>query len=83
MLITERQYRVCDRCGDRITVCIFDVIKLRAERPLINGSIIRKDIDVGEGKPYPVIEFDLCSRCADGFKYWLNEKTKCEAKTDD
>ena len=74
MVIEEKLRRFCDRCGKEIHLCRFDVAMFKAERPIIRGSIIRRDIKVGECKPYPSLEFDFCTECADEFESWIKSK---------
>ena len=76
MVIDEKRRRFCDRCGKEIPLCRFDVAMFKAERPIIRGSIIRRDIKVGEGKPYPSLEFDFCTDCADEFERWIISKRR-------
>lgn len=71
MLIKEDAHRLCDRCGDEIS--LHDVARFHVERPMINGSLIRRDKHPGEGRPFPVFEFDLCTKCADEFVEWLKQ----------
>ena len=74
MFINPSSYYLCNRCKQKIDFNNHAIFK--AKRPIIKGSLLRRDApNMREGQPYPNIEVDLCSACADAFDEWMKQGT--------
>ena len=71
MIVHEQTHTICDRCKAKINLNRRDIPIFHAQRPILNGSLIRKDIN--DGKEFPRLYFELCSKCADEFEKWRKE----------